>query len=115
MNHFDILLDLSTKLPKSIRDNLGSKIIKEFWIQTILQLIVLLWTEPSIDDQTLLREYSDPKRRYIWHVQQTVQWNFFDLKNPRFLIESGFKSRAGYNGARTVIENLAKISSFSQL
>ena len=31
-----------------------------------------------------------------------IQWNFFDLKNPRFIIESGFKSRAGYNGARTV-------------
>ena len=28
--------------------------------------------------------------------------NFSDLKNPRFIIESGFKSRAGYNGARTV-------------
>ena len=31
-----------------------------------------------------------------------MQWNLFDLKNPRFIIESGFKSRAGYNGARTV-------------
>ena len=31
-----------------------------------------------------------------------IQWNFSDLKNPRFIIESGFKSRAGYNGARTV-------------
>ena len=31
-----------------------------------------------------------------------MQWNFSDLKNPRFIIESGFKSRAGYNGARTV-------------
>ena len=28
--------------------------------------------------------------------------NFFELQNPRFIIESGFKSRAGYNGARTV-------------
>ena len=26
-------------------------------------------------------------------------------QNPRFIIESGFKSRAGYNGARTVIFN----------
>ena len=24
------------------------------------------------------------------------------IQNPRFIIESGFKSRAGYNGARTV-------------
>ena len=32
-----------------------------------------------------------------------MQWNFSDLKNPRFIIESGFKSRAGYIGARTVI------------
>ena len=31
-----------------------------------------------------------------------IQWNFSDLKNLRFIIESGFKSRAGYNGARTV-------------
>ena len=31
-----------------------------------------------------------------------IQWNFSDLKNPRFIIKSGFKSRAGYNGARTV-------------
>ena len=31
-----------------------------------------------------------------------IHWNFSDLKNPRFIIESGFKSRAGYNGARTV-------------
>ena len=33
-----------------------------------------------------------------------IQWNFSDLKNPRFIIESGFKSRAGYNGARTVLD-----------
>ena len=36
-----------------------------------------------------------------------IQWNFSDLKNPRFIIESGFKSRAGYNGARTVYTFLA--------
>ena len=35
--------------------------------------------------------------RFILH------WNLFDLRNPRFIIESGFKSRKGYNGARTVI------------
>ena len=29
--------------------------------------------------------------------------NFFESQNPRFIIESGFKSRAGYNGARTVV------------
>ena len=28
--------------------------------------------------------------------------NFFELQNSRFKIESSFKSRAGYNGARTV-------------
>ena len=28
--------------------------------------------------------------------------NFFEFQNPRFIIESGFKSRADYNGARTV-------------
>ena len=28
--------------------------------------------------------------------------NFFQPQNPRFVIKSGFKSRAGYNGARTV-------------
>ena len=33
-----------------------------------------------------------------------IHWNFSDLKNPRFIIQSGFKSRAGYNGARTVID-----------
>ena len=31
-----------------------------------------------------------------------IQRNFSDLKNPRFIIKSGFKSRAGNNGARTV-------------
>ena len=31
-----------------------------------------------------------------------IQWNFSDLKNPRFIIESGFKSRAGYDDTRTV-------------
>ena len=31
-----------------------------------------------------------------------LQGNFSESKNPRFIIESGFKSRAGYNGARTV-------------
>ena len=31
-----------------------------------------------------------------------IPWNVFDLKNLRFIIESGFKLRAGYNGARTV-------------
>ena len=31
-----------------------------------------------------------------------LQGNFFEPQNPRFIIESGFKSRAGYNGARTV-------------
>ena len=30
--------------------------------------------------------------------------NFFEPQNPRFIIESGFKSRAGYNGARTVFD-----------
>ena len=28
---------------------------------------------------------------------------FWDYKNPRFIIESGFKSKAGYNGTRRVI------------
>ena len=28
--------------------------------------------------------------------------NFFDSQNPRFIFKSGFKSRAGYNGARMV-------------
>ena len=31
-----------------------------------------------------------------------IPWNFSDLKNLRFIIESGFKSRAGYDGACTV-------------
>ena len=33
-----------------------------------------------------------------------LQGNFFEPQNPRFIIESGFKSRAGYNGARTVFK-----------
>ena len=37
--------------------------------------------------------------------RSVIQWNFSDLKNPRFIVESGFKSRAGYNGTRTVYEN----------
>ena len=32
--------------------------------------------------------------------------NFSEPQNPRFIIESGFKSRAGYNGARTVHKHL---------
>ena len=28
--------------------------------------------------------------------------NFSEPQNPQFIFESGFKSRAGYNGARTV-------------
>ena len=35
-----------------------------------------------------------------------LQGNFFEPQNPRFIIESGFKSRAGYNGARTVYEEI---------
>ena len=31
-----------------------------------------------------------------------IHRSFSDLENPRFIIESGFKSRAGNNGARTV-------------
>ena len=65
-------------------------------------------------DQILswIKSIKDSKLDFIeWFVIQTavynaerfvMQWNFFDLKNPRFIIESGFKSRAGYNGARTV-------------
>ena len=32
-----------------------------------------------------------------------LQGNFFGPQNPRFIFKSGFKSRAGYNGARMVI------------
>ena len=32
----------------------------------------------------------------------TMHWNFSDPTNPRFVIESGFKSRAGYNGVCTL-------------
>jgi hypothetical protein len=32
-----------------------------------------------------------------------IQWNFFDLKNPRFIIESGFKSRAVSNQERVIM------------
>ena len=34
--------------------------------------------------------------------------NFSEPQNPRFIIESGFKSRAGYNGARTVDKIILK-------
>ena len=34
-----------------------------------------------------------------------LQGNFSEPKNPRFIIESGFKSRAGNNGARTVYDH----------
>ena len=34
-----------------------------------------------------------------------LHWNFSEPKNPRFIIESGFKSRAGNNGARTVVKS----------
>ena len=36
--------------------------------------------------------------------------NFSEPQNPRFIIKSGFNSRAGYNGARTVVKSgLGKI------
>ena len=42
-----------------------------------------------------------------------LHWNFSEPKNPRFIIESGFKSRAGYNGARTVYKSsIAKETSY---
>ena len=31
--------------------------------------------------------------------------NFSEPQNPQFIIESGFKSRAGYNGARRVVRH----------
>ena len=33
-----------------------------------------------------------------------LQEKFFEPQNPRFIIESGFKPRAGYSGARTVMK-----------
>ena len=30
--------------------------------------------------------------------------NFSEPQNPRFIIKSGFNSRAGYDGAHTVVE-----------
>ena len=41
-----------------------------------------------------------------------IHRNFSDLKNPRFIIESGFKSRAGYNGARTVFGKVIPLTNF---
>ena len=42
---------------------------------------------------------------------------FFKTKKPRLINESGFKSRAGYNGARTVLHFLKRfaLDSFSIL
>ena len=38
--------------------------------------------------------------------------NFSEPQNPRFIIKSGFKSRAGYNGARTVVDYFWQLFSF---
>ena len=38
-----------------------------------------------------------------------LQGNFSEPKNLRFIIESGFKSRAGYNGARTVLSHCVQM------
>ena len=60
-----------------------------------------------------LKMFSNMKKSFI--VIQTavytaerlvLHWNFSEPKNPRFIIESGFKSRASNNGARTVIHLL---------
>ena len=34
--------------------------------------------------------------------------NFSEPQNPQLIIESGFKSRAGYDGARTVVKVTAR-------
>ena len=41
--------------------------------------------------------------------------NFPEPQNPRFIIESGFKSRAGYNGARTVYKILTEFMQQKQM
>ena len=33
-----------------------------------------------------------------------VQGNFYEPQNPQFIIKNGFKSRAGYDGGRTVFQ-----------
>ena len=40
----------------------------------------------------------------VWKEFPSLRRIFFDSQNLRFIIESGFKSRASYNGARTVSE-----------
>ena len=42
------------------------------------------------------------KTTFLLYICTTFPGNFSEPQNPRFIIESGFKSRAGYNGARTV-------------
>ena len=37
-------------------------------------------------------------------VLDLISRNFSDSQNPRFILECGFKSRVGYNGAHTVCE-----------
>ena len=43
-----------------------------------------------------------PIFHYILEWLVTREFFNFWVKNPRFMIESGFKSREGYNGASTV-------------
>ena len=39
----------------------------------------------------------------LYYKAACITRNFFELQNPWFIIKSGFKSNAGYNGVRTVV------------
>ena len=55
-----------------------------------------LYTKDAIEDGTKNR------KDYMYYYITAVTYNFSEPQNPRFVIESSFKSRAGYNGARMV-------------
>ena len=58
-----------------------------------------------IDITYLLPNYKPESVKISWDLYcraVCIAKNFFEPQNPRFIIESNFKSRAGYNSAHTV-------------
>ena len=107
-----------------------------FFLKKFTYLFYFLLTKQVLHNNSTLQKVEQTKRKtfavtiririfqFLIVIQTAVyvaerfimHWNFSDLKNPRFIIKSGFKSRAGYNGARTVVNfttNISKIDDFT--
>ena len=60
------------------------------------------WKRKTIKNWKIVLIFDNLQTAVYNAERSVIQWNFFGLKNPRFIIESGFKSRAGYNDTRRV-------------